>query len=110
MPLAWYNGATSKCHAMRAGVPQGSVISPFLFNFYVANYLENVDFHSIYGDELHAAHSSTPPQEAADDLTVHAESVRDWAEERGLEISAPKLCVTFSRLTLANLIPILQSP
>ena len=43
---------------------------------------------------MRAAHSSTRPQEAADALNVHAESVGDWAEERGPHISAAKSFVT----------------
>ena len=89
-----YSEATSTCHAVRAGVPQGSVISPILFNFFVANYPENVELHTTYADDVHAAQSSIRPQEAADALTVHAESVGEWAEERGLQISAPKSFVT----------------
>jgi len=89
-----YSEATSTCHAVRVGVPQGSVISPILFNFFVANYPENVELHTTYANDMHAAHSSTRPQEAADALTVHAESVRGWAEERDLQISTPKSFAT----------------
>ena len=64
-----YKEATSTCHAVRAGVPQGSVISPILFNFFVANYPENVEIHTTYADDVHASHSSIRPQEAADPLT-----------------------------------------
>ena len=89
-----YSEATSTCHDVRVGVPQGSVISLILFNLFVANYPENVELHTTYADDVHAAHSFTRLQEAADALTIHAESVRDWAEERGLPISAPKSFVT----------------
>ena len=74
---------------MRAGAPQGSVISPILFN-----YPENVELHTSYAGDVHAVHSSIRHYEAADALTVNAESVRDWAEERSLQISAPKSLVT----------------
>ena len=79
---------------MRAGVPQDSVISPNLFNFFMANYPENFELHTTYADVVHAAHSSTRPQEAVDALTVHAESVRDWTNEKGLQISGSKSFVT----------------
>ena len=32
-----YKDATSTYHAVRAGVPQGSMISPLLFKFFVSN-------------------------------------------------------------------------
>ena len=89
-----YNEATSACHAVRAGVPQGSVISPLLFNFFVTTYPPNCQLHSTYADDMTAAESSVDPQTAADALTVHAEAVGGWAEERGLQISAPKSHVT----------------
>ena len=88
-----YSEAMSTCQDVPAGVPQGSVILPNLFNFFVANYPEYVEFRTTYVDDIHAAHSSTRPQEAAAALTVHPESVRYWAEERGLRISALKLFV-----------------
>ena len=53
----------------------------------MTNNPENVKLHRTYADNwdnVYAAHSSTQPQEATDDLAVHAESVRDWAEEKGL--------------------------
>ena len=34
-----YKDATSTCHALRASDPQGSMISPLLFRFFVSNYL-----------------------------------------------------------------------
>ena len=43
---------------------------------------------------MRAAHYSTSPQKAADALTVHAELVRDWTEQRGLQISSPKSHMT----------------
>ena len=43
---------------------------------------------------MHATHSPTYSREAADALTVHSKSIRDWEEERGLGISAPTPHVT----------------
>ena len=75
---------------MRASVPLGLVISPTLLNFFVANYPENVETHRKYADDVYAALPSTQFQEVAEALTVHAETVRDLAEEEGLQISTPK--------------------
>ena len=61
----------------------------------MTNYTKNVELHTTYADDVHTAHSSTRTQEAADALTIHAESVRDWAEKGGLQISAPMSFVTF---------------
>ena len=89
-----YNRAASVCHAVRTGVPQGSAISPLLFNFFVSTYPDNAELQIGYADDVHAAASSVNPQTAATSLTAHAEAVGDWARERDLQISAPKSHVT----------------
>ena len=89
-----YIEATSAHRKVKTGVPQGSVISPLLFNFFVSNYPTNCELHSAYADDVHAAASSAEVGEAADALTVHAAKVGDWAVERDLQISAPKSHVT----------------
>ena len=68
-----YKDATSACHAVRAGVPQGSVFSPPLFNFVVSQQHQNCQQYSAYADDFGAAESSTNVRVAASALTDHAE-------------------------------------
>ena len=89
-----YRGATSVCHAMRAGVPQGSVISPHLFNFFVSSYPETCELHSSYADDVHAAVSAVDVGQAAAALSRHASDVGAWAEERQLRVSPSKSHIT----------------
>ena len=89
-----YNGATSVCHAVRAGVPQGSVISPHLFNFFISSYPETCELQSSYADDVHAAASARDVNEAAAALSRHASEVAAWAEERQLRISPSKSHIT----------------
>ena len=89
-----YNGATSVCRAVRAGVPQGSVISPHLFNFFISSYPETCELHSSYADDVHAAVSAVDVGQAAAALSRHASDVGAWAEERQLRISPSKSHIT----------------
>ena len=105
-----YKDAMSACHAVRAGVPQGSVLLPLLFNFFGSNYPSNFQVQSSYADDSHAPDSSVNISIATEALTNQAEAVGAWAEERGLQISALNPVSPFSRQTPANLIIILLSP
>ena len=72
------------------GVPQGSVISPVLFNFFVSDHPNTADLHSSYADDFTAAAASPSVPETAGYITDHAADVTVWAEERGLTISLAK--------------------
>ena len=89
-----YLYVTSVCHAVRTGVPQGSTISPLLFNLFVSTYPNNVKVHTGYADDVHVAQLSMKPQIAATALTALSEAVGHWAREWDLRISAPNSNIT----------------
>ena len=75
-------------------MPQGSCISPVLFNFFVSSYPHTTQLTTSYADDFTDSHSDSSPSTAAMALSAQAERVSAWAEERGLAISAPKSTVT----------------
>ena len=85
-----YNTATSKQRPIRSGVPQGSVISPCLFNYYVADYPETAPLHVSYADDFTAIASHPDYRIAAASISAHADDVAIWAREHGLSISLSK--------------------
>ena len=90
-----YNFTLFPSRHARVGVPQGSCISPALFNFFVSTYPESVNLleNSDADDFTDSCSSPNVPQMAAT-LTTQASSVEAWADERGLTISAPKSTIT----------------
>ena len=66
---------TSTCHAVRAGVPQGSVISLSALNFYVSNYPSICNLQSSHADHSHATKSLRA-------LSTHAEAVGHGQRKR----------------------------
>ena len=89
-----YQLARSRFRGARVGVPQGSVISPALFNFFVSDHPNSADLHTSYADDFTAAAASPSVPETAVRLSNHAADVASWADERGLTISLPKSHVT----------------
>ena len=89
-----YQRARSRFRSIRAGVPQGSVISPSLFNAFVEDYPVSADLHTSYADDFTALTASPRIPEAAERLTRHAGEVNSWAKDHGLQISLPKSNVT----------------
>ena len=84
----------SRFRGVRVGVPQGSVISPVIFNFFVADHPNTADTHTSYADDFTAAAASVSVPETARRLTDHAADVAEWSEARGLSISLAKSTVT----------------
>ena len=89
-----YNYTDSPQRHIRTGVPQGSCISPILFNFFVSTYPQSDVLTTSYADDFTDSCSSSSIPTAARHLSMHAERVGEWADERGLAISAPKSNVT----------------
>ena len=89
-----YNNTTSPHRHMRMGVPQGSRISPFLFNHYVHDYPHSDHLTSSYADDFTDSHSHPDFHTSAAALTDHAARVSQWAERKGLTLSAQKSTVS----------------
>ena len=90
-----YLNTTSPHRHAHVGVPQGSCISPVLFNFFVSSYPSSPDFSSTsYADDFTDSYTSPDIPTAASALSAHARLVADWADERGLAVSYPKSTIT----------------
>jgi len=91
-----FQGTQSKCFKVKTGVPQGSVISPALFNAYVSDLPQPpTDINLIsYADDItiYSSNSSVPAIEQS--LNTYLQSVSTFLGGRKLMISAQKTTCT----------------
>ena len=94
MACVRYNNCTSPYRHARTGVPQGSCLSPVLFNFFVSTYPQTDSPSTSYADDFTDSYSDVDVTSAAGVLSAHASDVAAWAGGRGLTISAAKSTIT----------------
>jgi ribonuclease P/MRP protein subunit RPP40 len=93
-----YNGYTSHSYSQTSGVPQESVLGPFLFLMYIndLSYHINCNF-LLFADDLkifHDIHSPVDCQSLQKDLDI----ISEWCAENDLQLNIAKCSImTFSR-------------
>ena len=88
-----FNNVLSRSRKMRQGLPQGSVLSPILFLFYINNLakiLPSENINSLFADDVTilAVRKSLEEAEAAAQTSV--DTVVRWADEWKLKLNATK--------------------
>ncbi|KAF2349085.1 Reverse transcriptase domain [Trinorchestia longiramus] len=81
---------TPSSRPIPVGVPQGSVISPALFNIFVSDYPPTVPLISSYADDFTALSTTIKIPDASTTLSAHSSDVTTWAQQKGLTVSIAK--------------------
>ena len=91
-----FRNELSSSHNVRAGVPQGAVTSPVLFNFYLANLPPPPQGVRIvqYADDMSVFASGVNIQRLTDLINDYVPSLLNFLRERELKFSAEKSTVT----------------
>ena len=91
-----FRNTLSKSRNIRAGVPQGAVTSPKLFNFYLANIPDPPPGVKLvqYADDLSVYKSLISIPEASEDINGYVPALVAFLNERELMVSAEKSTVT----------------
>jgi hypothetical protein len=85
-----YQGSRSKFRIVHIGVPQGSVLSPCLFNLYTSNFSEVSDTKVLFVDNIMLAVTGPDLQVIEITLNKDLAQVAKWAKKKRLSISASK--------------------
>ena len=91
-----FRNKTSKCLNIRAGVPQGAVTSPLLFNFYLTNLPRPPKGIKLiqYADDISIYATGHNIDELAEAITEYAKEISAFLAERELLVSPEKSTVT----------------
>ena len=90
--ILFVSGKTNK------GLPQGSILSPLLFNIYISDIMHHLSpgirFLS-FADDLLVYFRSDDPQLITDKLSSCISLLNQWLSTKNLKISIPKCSLTF---------------
>ena len=89
-----FQGAESAALRCHSGVPQGSVLSPHLFNFFVSDFPSPAEVNENYADDFYLTESASDVNTLGPILTAHLELISQWAVKNKLSIAPSKSSVT----------------
>ena len=99
------HGATSQSLPITSGVPQGSLLSPFLFSIYIndlPNHLSSSTGVGLFSDDTKLYKGVQNPSDAQDDT----QSLQSWSEENRLRFNISKCKVLSITRKSSPLIPL----
>jgi retron-type reverse transcriptase len=93
-----YNCEFSTLHPVLAGVPQGAVLSPFLYNIYTADIpLSDESMIASYADDIAILASSPNKETASRKIQNHLNEISSWFERWKIKLNSSKSqMITFS--------------
>jgi hypothetical protein len=94
MAVCIFHGAVSKALKCHQGVPQGSALSPHIFNFFVRDFPTPADVNEAYADDFSLTESAPDLDSLGLKLTENLTLISEWAEDNKLNIAPEKLHVT----------------
>jgi hypothetical protein len=89
-----YGAAKSTSMILRTGVPQGLVLSPALFNFFVSDCSELADILASYANDISALESDTDLDAPSKSLQNCLTPITEWACHKKVTIAPAKSQVT----------------
>ena len=91
-----FRGQRSKYRRVKQGVPQGGVLSPALFNYYLSTLPTPPDDIQVvsYADDITVMAQGKKPGPVCKHLSTYLDKIADWFQERNLILSPAKSTVT----------------
>ena len=85
------NDTTSQIKIINAGVPQGSKISPLLFNLYVSDFPTSINTEiALYADDSAIYSSSTDAETVTKNIQDHLNDIQKWGDKWKIKLNPQK--------------------
>ena len=85
-----YQGVSSKKLYVRAGVPQGSILSPSLFAFFTADLPTDAEVSTAYADDVTVMDSGRKVEDLVPRLQTSVNNMSTWSRDNNLALARSK--------------------